>query len=228
MELRRYLAILRRHGFIVVLTVAVALGVGWAATSRVHKYSAQATLFVGTRSFAINPQTNLPASDPLVAAQLASSTFAKMITSLPTAQLAIERSGIARSPATAVAETSATPVTNTTLLQIKVVDANPSIASSLANAEATAFVEEIQRLEPAGQGGGLPVSLFEAASPPTSSIPSPLRRNVELSGVFGALAAVALAFLLEYVDLTVRSVATIRRRIELPVLGAVPPHRVRA
>ena len=228
MELRRYLSVLRRHAFLVCVTVAVALAVGWAATPRANAYAAQATLFVGTRSFSIDPRSNLPSSDPLVAAQLASVTYSKMIMSLPTAQLAVQRCGVARSPATAVSETSAGEVSTTTLIQLKVVDADPQIAVSLANAEAHAIVDEVGRLEPTGQGEGLPVSVFEQASLPLAPQKLPVRRNLELAGVFGFIAAVALALLLEYLDVTVRNGADVQRRLELPVLGAVPLYRVRA
>ena len=228
MELRRYLSVLRRHAFLVCVTVAVALGVGYAATPRAKAYASHATLFVGTRSFAIDPRSNLPSSDPLVAAELASVTYSKMITSLPTAELAVQRTGVPRSPATVVAETSASEVGTTTLIQLKVVDPNPQIAAQLANAEARAIVDELGQVEPAGQGGGLPISVFEPASVPGAPQPSALRRNLELAGVFGFLAAVALALVLEYLDLTVRNGADVQRRLELPVLGAVPLYRVRA
>lgn len=228
MELRRYLSVLRRHALLVLVTVAVALGAAWAATPRAKMYAAQATLFVGSRSFAVNSLSNLPSADPLVAAQLASATYSKMITSLPTAELAIQRSGVPRSPATGVAETSASEVGTTTLIQLKVVDPDPRTAALLANAEARAIIDEVGQVEPAGQGGGLPVSLFEQAAVPVAAQQSVLRRNLELAGVFGFLAAVALALVLEYLDLTVRNATDVQRRLELPVLGAVPLYRVRA
>lgn len=228
MELRRYLAILRRHLVLVVITVAVSLAVGWSSTSRVRLYSSQTTLFIGSRAFATNSNTNLPSSDPIVAAQFASLTYAKMIVSLPTATAAIRATGIARSPAAAVAETTATAVANTTLIHLQVVDTDPQVAVALANAEASAFVEEIKQLEPdAGtQGVALPAYVFETASSPTAQ-PLALRRNLELAAVFGALVAVALTSLSEYVDVTVRGAADAQARLELPVLGAVPLQRVR-
>lgn len=228
MELRRYLAVLRRHVLLVVITVAVALGVGWRSTSRVRLYSSQATLFIGSRAFASNPTTNLPSSDPILAAQIASLTYARMIVSLPTATSAIRDAGILRSPAAAVAETTATAVPNTTLIRIQVVDTDPQVAVALANAEATAFVTELKQLEPdaGSQGVALPAYVFEGASAPAPR-PLALRRNVELAGIFGLLVAVALTSLVEYLDVTIRGATDAQLRLELPVLGAVPIQRVR-
>jgi capsular polysaccharide biosynthesis protein len=48
-----------------------------------------------------------------------------------------------------------------------------------------------------------------------------------LAALFGFLGAAALAFLLEYVDVTVKNPADAERRLELPVLAVVPMQRQR-
>jgi capsular polysaccharide biosynthesis protein len=46
-----------------------------------------------------------------------------------------------------------------------------------------------------------------------------------LGGLFGFLAAAGLAFLLEYLDVTIKSAADAERRLELPVLALIPLDR---
>jgi capsular polysaccharide biosynthesis protein len=227
-ELRRYVSILRRHAIIVVLTVALAVGVGWRTTSRVKVFQAKATLFVSSRASG-QISGGLPQSDPLVAAEIASATYARMIASLPTAQAAVQRTGVARSPVGVLGATSAVQQPGTTLIDIIVADVDPHVAASLANAEAQAFVDEIKFLDPSGgPGGGLPAYVFVTASVPSNPLPSSLSRNLKLSGAFGLLAAVAIALLLEYLDVTIRGVSDAEHRLELPVLGAIPLQRLRA
>jgi capsular polysaccharide biosynthesis protein len=227
MELRRYLSILRRHLLLVLVTLAVALTSGWLTTSRVKVYVAQATIFVGRFDSRVSGNSN---TDPLVAAQLAATTFTKMITSLPTAELAVQNAGIPRKPKVALAETSASLATSTTLIDVKVADVDPVVAANLANAEASAFTDLLKQLEPdASTGGvGIPASIFETARVPTKAQTNSLKRNIELAAIFGVIVAAALAILLEYIDLTVRGVLDAQRRLELPVLAAIPLHRARA
>ena len=47
-------------------------------------------------------------------------------------------------------------------------------------------------------------------------------RNVIVASIFGLLVAAILAFLLEYLDITVKTAADAERRLELPVLGIIP------
>jgi capsular polysaccharide biosynthesis protein len=222
MELRRYLSILRRHLVLVLVTLVVALTTGWLTTSRVKVYAAQATIFVGR----FDTRSNISNTDPLVAAQLAATTFTKMVTSLPTAERAVQQ-GIPRKPKVALAETSASLETNTTLIDVKVTDVDPVVAANLANAEASAFTDLLKQLEP-DASNGVPASIFETARVPTKAQTNSLKRNIELAAIFGVIVAAALAILLEYIDLTVRGVLDAQRRLELPVLAAIPLHRARA
>jgi capsular polysaccharide biosynthesis protein len=51
-----------------------------------------------------------------------------------------------------------------------------------------------------------------------------LTRNLFLGALFGLVIAVAIIGLLEYLDVTIKTAAEAERRLELPVLGALPLH----
>lgn len=66
------------------------------------------------------------------------------------------------------------------------------------------------------------VSILDAAIPPRSPIKPRVRLNVAIAGFLGLFVGVGLAFLLEYLDTTFKSVDEIESFIGLPVLGRTP------
>ena len=230
MELRRYLAILRRRLLLIVVTMAVAAAAAWAATPKDAKYTAKATIYVGIRQFTIAQNNNTVSNDVLLGVERISTTFAVMMRSQPIALAAAERTHVSRSTSKIVAETNPVVVTGTQLLSVYVTDSDPRVASDLANGLADSFVEAVQTFEPgvkAGEGSvpSLPAYVFDKATVPTSPNSTGLGRNVALGLAFGFLLAAAVAFLLEYVDVTIKNPQDAERRLELPVLGVVPMHR---
>jgi receptor protein-tyrosine kinase len=226
MELRRYAAIIRRRLALVVLTTIAGLIGGYLTAPRVATYSAQSTIYVGAQL--LNERaTGAVSADVLSGLQQVSATFAQMIKSAPIAEAALDRTRLQRPVQSVIAETETTPEPNTQLLRVKVTDSNPAVAQALANGMADGFVEKIGTFEPSGapQPGEvprLPAYVFERAGLPTSPVPVGMARRVILGGLFGFIVAVAIAFLLEYLDITIKSAADAERRLELPVLAVIP------
>jgi capsular polysaccharide biosynthesis protein len=228
MELRRYFALLRRRVVLVALTVIAGLAAGFTTTSREPIYTAQATLYIGARQYAIQglPQ-GVVSNDLLAGLQQVIQTFSFMIRSQPIATDALERTGINRSPAAVVGQTKAVPEPNTQLLRVQVQDPDPGNAQRLANGVADAFVEKIGEFEPSTAPGPgslpqLPAYVYERASLPTVPAPTGLARRTILGGLFGLVAAVAVAFLLEYLDVSIKTAEDAERKLELKVLGVIP------
>jgi capsular polysaccharide biosynthesis protein len=226
-ELRRHLGVLRRHVVLIVVTVLAAGVSGWAATQRDPTYTAQATIYVGSRQFLLDPETTAFASDRIIAAERLLTTFARMIDSRVIASEALERAGLrGRSAREVVDHTVVTPQAGTQLLTVAVTDADPQVAAAIANGLVDAFVGSVQRFEPTTTGEGavpsLPASVFERAIPPTEPNPTGAARNVALGLLFGTVAGIGLAFLLEYLDVSIKSPAAAERALGLPVLGVIP------
>jgi capsular polysaccharide biosynthesis protein len=229
-ELRRYVSILRRRVPLIAVTVVLAIAIAWVRTPKTAYYTANSTIYVGYRQFT-TAQGGL-SSDVLSGVGRLTATFAQMIHSEPIATDAVERSGIQRSASAVVGATAVGAVEGTQLLRLQVTDQNPVVARDLANAISDAFVEKVQHFEPtapAGEGTvpSLPAYVFEKAKLPTSPAPIGLARNVAVAGLFGLLATASVAFLLEYLDVTIKNPGDAERRLELPVLGVIPFQRQR-
>jgi capsular polysaccharide biosynthesis protein len=227
MELRRYLSILRRRAFLIILTGLVGVVVAYATSDRTATYTAQSTLYVGASQFNFNATNSQLTGDQTAGLIRITATFATMIDSEPIAQDAIELTGLPLSANGVVAAITAQVVPGTSLLRITAIDTDPRIAQELATGIAEAFVAKIKTLEPGtlvGEGDVpiAPVSIFERAQLPTTPAPNSALSGLIVAGLFGVLFASGCVLLLEYLDVTVKSAEDAERRIELPVLAAVP------
>ena len=222
LELRRYLSVLRKRLLLILVTVAVAVVVAVARTPDDRLYVANATLLVGPQQF--EPSVS---NDVLSAVERITTTFSQLIPTQPVAAAALEDLGLGRSAASVAAATSASVVPETQLLVVTVADPDPAVARDLANAMSDAFVDRVGELDP-GEGAipFAPVYVFERAQLPTTPVATSALQQVVIAGLFGLVAAVGVSFLLEYLDITIKSAAAVERRLQLPVLGVVPKERL--
>ncbi len=225
MELRRYFAVFRGHVLLIVGILIVALMVGWGTAPRAKRYFAQASLYVGPNSLA---ETTGGITGPLATAQQIIYTYSKMIPTAPIIQAALDRTGGVRSLAVAESEITATQVQFTQLINVQVKDPEPEVAAALANAMVSAFKDKAQGFTGTGSSGGVPsfpVFPFEPATVPKNPLSNHLGNRLLTAGLFGLVIGAAAAFVVEYLDVTIRTARDAANRLELPVLGAVPLQR---
>jgi len=230
-ELRRYLAIIRRRALLIVITALVGVGAGYASAPKTSVYTAKARIFVGALDVG-SAQGGRPliTAEQIQALTAVAQTYAVMIDSRPTAADALKLTpGTNRSVNGLVGATKATPVLGTQLIDVSVVDIDPVVAQQLTNAMVDAFLEKIQTFVPGtvveGQPPKLPANVFERASLPGAPAPNGVTRRMLLGGIFGLLVAAAAALTLNYLDITIKTVGDAERRLELPVLGVIPMER---
>lgn len=226
MELRLYLTVLRGRIWLILITTFVAGAVAYMTSDSPPLYTTRSTLYVGSRSIDFDPSQGELSNDRALALQNIALTFSKMIDSQPIAARAIERLDLDVTAEHVVAATEASAEVGTQLIYIDVTDADPAVAHALANGLADAFVEIVQDFEPTPAAEGdvprLPAYVFERAQLPQAPQPSGQPRTVLLGMMFGFLVGAGLAFLLDYLDLSVRTSADVERLLELPVLGVIP------
>lgn len=225
MELRRYLLLLRpRLPFIVVCLVAGLAG-GYLVTNRAPVYTASASIYVGSRQPNGLTSTDIIQLDRIIA------TYSAMVKSSPVAEGAVQTSHAPRSAGQVVGETSSVVIPNTNLISIGVTDSEPAVAQSLANAVAASFIAQAQTLA-AGSGAAAAtapsVTLFQQAGLPSAPLPTSLKRNLALGGLFGLIVSVAVVLLIDYLDISVKGAEDVETRADLPVLGSIPLQRSRA
>lgn len=155
------------------------------------------------------------------------SSYAAMLETRTVAASAVAESGVGRSVSAAETAITAFVEPASLLITVRVLDRDPAVAAALADGAADSFVTLLrdQENQLAAPGDGdipSPVSVFEYAQVPTTPQPNNLLRNLVLSVMFGLLVAIGFVIVLEYLDLTVRNASDAQRRLQLPVLGAIP------
>lgn len=220
MELRRYLSILRHRLPLIVVTVVIAIAAGYLITPRVHRYTATATIYVGDRSPNIGPTSDLNVSQQYGLDRLIA-TWTITIRSSQVAQNALAATHVPRSVGAVSAETAAAQVPNTNLLNVSVTDTDPAIAQALANGVANGFIDYFKSLNTGGDTQQY-LNVQQPASLPFAPNSTGLKRNLILAGLLGLAVALGVVALLEYLDITIRTPDDVERRLELPVLAAIP------
>ncbi|MCB5237691.1 MULTISPECIES: YveK family protein [Niallia] len=107
---------------------------------------------------------------------------------------------------------------NSQIMTVSVTDPDPAIALQIANTTAEVFEKEIKNLMMVDNVSILPLADDQENQAPISPNP-PL--NIAIAAVVGLMIGVGLAFLLEYLDNTVKTEQDIEKLLELPVLGAI-------
>ncbi len=233
MELRRYIRLLLRRWVLIAVTVIVALAVGYAlAPHQATTYSSSSTVLVGPRSYTTGGPGggNLPTTNQAAGLNTLVITYSHLVDTAPVAAQAIRATGAPRSVGQVLAETSASAVQYTQLITISVKDPSPQVAQELATGMADAFVAQVGTGAGAtggrgtGSGAAPAISLesFGPAGPAGASVAPGHKRDVAVAGIFGLLVAVALAVLVEYLDVTVKDPEEAERRLGAPLLATVP------
>jgi len=107
---------------------------------------------------------------------------------------------------------------NSQVMTVAVTDADPALALEIANKTAEVFEKQIKKLMKVDNVSILPLADDQENQSPVSPNP-PL--NIAIAAVVGLMIGVGLAFLLEYLDNTVKTEQDIEKLLELPVLGAI-------
>lgn len=107
---------------------------------------------------------------------------------------------------------------NSQVVNITVQNEDPKTAATIANSIATTFQEEISNIMNVDN-----VSILTQAQ--VGENPSPVKPqpvlNMAIALVVGLMAGVGLAFLLDYLDNTIKTEQDIENQLGLPVLGAI-------
>lgn len=201
-DLHRWVVLLVRRLPLIALFTVVGAAAGYGAVPPRGGYSSSAELLVGTPGAAPNVFYN---SQTQQGQELLAVTFAAMIDTPAVAQAAVTTSGVPRDAGTALAETTATAMTGTSLINVTVTDRDPRVAQRLADAMATAAVARIGTLDPVKDEAGTaaspsaPLTVSQSAGLDLARPPRPVKRYVAGGAVFGLAVGLALVLIVDYV-----------------------------
>ncbi|GEN81292.1 polysaccharide biosynthesis tyrosine autokinase [Actinotalea fermentans] len=208
MELRDYLAIVRKRWISIALITVLLTGAAVAVTlATTPVYTARAQVYVSVR-------TGETTTDLLQGSSF-SQRQVKSYTDLASTPLVltpvIEHLDLATTPDTLAESVSADSPLDTSLINIRASDPDPQTASDIANAVAESLAEQVTALEEPDEGPSpVEINTVRTASAPTEPSSPNLKLNVALGLLLGLAAGFGLAILREVLDTRVRTVDDVR------------------
>ncbi len=213
MELKVYFDFLRRRWWLLILGPLFA---GLAA----YMFTQQLTpMFRATATILVNRTTIPGAADynDVLTSERLTNTYVQLVERPAVLDSINSRLGLNLSRAELEGKISVAAIPETQLLEVSVSDADPAFAAQLANTTAQAFADDnASQLAPPGT-----VSIAKEAAVPTEQYSPKLFMNLAMAIVFGTVAAVAIGYLLDYLDNTVKTAEGVEEITGAPVLGSV-------
>lgn len=145
-------------------------------------------------------------------------TYNDIITSTAISEEVIEQLDLPYSAERLASNIQVASSNNSQVVTVTVEDENPVVAVDIANTTVDIFQNKLPDLMNVDN-----VNVLTAAEHPEN--PSPVKPNatlnIAIAIVLGGMIGVGLAFLLEYLDNTIRTEEDVEKHLELPVLGMV-------
>lgn len=216
MELKEIWRVIKKRLVMIALITVVAGGTSGLLSRYVltKEYTGTATLMVISRS-----------SSDLLASMITGQQLVGTYTSLVTSRLVVggvdARLGLHMPVLELAHMISAAPVAGTDLMTIQVTAPSPTWAAIVANAAAQETVAVLTRMQ-----GQKNMDIINSAIPNPVPVSPHTRTNIAVAVVLGLMVGGALAFLLEYLDDSIRSEEDVKRLLNLPVLTVIPVIRV--
>lgn len=178
-------------------------------------YEAGTTIIVGKPQSA--EKNNTQYNDVIMYQNLVK-TYAQIATSTSVAERASEKLGGKLKSEELEKIVKVTPEQGTQILEIKATSKDPQDAVNIVNAVASSFVDESKSVFPTGGD----IQVMDKAKLPKAPIKPKKLLDVVGALFVGLILSVGLAFVLEYMDSTIKTEEEISKYLEMPVIGIIP------
>ncbi len=214
MELRDYLRILRKRGWIILLLIVLTAGAAWGF-SRLQTVEYKSSINVFVRPERIDNGT-------LLATKQILRGFVRYIDSRNFAQRVINALGLDMLPDTLTGKVTIASKDEDYIIQLDVVDTDPAQAERIALEWANQFVQW-RNQDNLKQRKEDRVDADIVQNPTTSKFRPQTTLNVVAGAIIGLLLGVGLVFFLEAIESNIlRSSDDVERALGTAVLGAIP------
>ncbi|MGW9194340.1 polysaccharide biosynthesis tyrosine autokinase [Micromonospora chersina] len=220
MDVLGYLRLVRRHWWIVLVTVMIALGAAALVTVRTApRYEASVTFFVTTPSQGVTD-----AYQGSLFLQQRVKSYGDLLTSDRLAQSVVAEAPLGLTADQVQRRITTSTEAGTVLLKATVTDTDQTRALKTTETLSAKFIELVQKVETPPDGKAPPIKLEVVSGPRVTSSPvSPQPvRNLVFGGLLGLLLGAGLAVLRGLADVRMRDAAALQRVTGSPLLGEIP------
>jgi len=219
-ELGDYLRVLRK--FWISITAVVLVGLMGAAVVSIlatPTYTARASLFLTVQSG--DNAGELAQGSSYTERQVKS--FAEVAEAPIVLQPVIDQLGLDTTPALLAERITVSVPTNTSILEVAVVDTDPQLAAATAGGVAEQLVITVAEMAPKDAAGQANVraNVISPATVPTSWTTPKVAQNLLLGALLGAFLGLGQALLRHVLDTRVRTAEDVAEVTDVPVVGTV-------
>lgn len=214
-DLREYVDVIRKRIWMIVLITAFAV-----ATSAVMSffvldpvYETYTTMMVGKTK---NQEASLEYSDVLLSQKIVK-TYGELAKSRIVTKEVIKNLKLSLTIEEITEKIQVSAVKDTEIISIKVTDINPKLACDIANEVAKIFKKHVIRIMKVDN-----VQIIDRAEIPQKPIKPRKMLNIIIATVLGIMVGLGVAFLLEYLDNTIKTPYDVEKHLELPIIGTIP------
>lgn len=216
LDIREILMILRKKiKLILAITIACTL-ISAIVSFFIIKpvYEARTSIIVGKAKLAEGKLEN----NDVTMYQKLLKTYAVIAESERVAENASVKLKLKYTPKEILSMISVMPQQDTQVLEIKSENKNSKEAAAVIDAVSSAFMEEAKTVFPTGGT----IEVLDRASVPKSPISPKRTLNLVIGFFLGIIISMALTFVLEYVDKTIKTEDDVKRYLGLPGIGIIP------
>ena len=212
-DLREIFHVLLKKLWVIILSGVVCVVLAGLVTKFVitPMYSSTSKLYVVSKSTSLTSFADIQLGTSLT------QDYMVMITSRPVTEKVISNLGLDLTHEQLVGEVTVTNPTDTRILEITVLDADPNMAQNISNefakVSSTRMAEIMDTQEP---------SIVENAYLPSSPSSPSLKKNVAIAGLLGVFAAAAIIILLYLMNESITTEEDVEKYLGLSTLGTIP------
>lgn len=211
-----YYILKKRMGMIIILLIlslAISAVVSFYVLDK--QYQANTTLMVGRPKDYVT-ENKLEYNDLLLNQRLVS-TYGELIKTRTVADRVIENMGLSLTYNQLREKLNVSLVKDTEIISISVMDTDPVLAAEIANETAAVFMETVQEIMKVEN-----IQVIDTAQTPVSPVQPRPMMNIAIAGVLAVMLGVFIAFLIEFLDTTIKTPEDVEKHLGLPVIGSIP------
>ena len=219
-ELRELLEILlKRKLLIIIMTVLCTVAGGvYSVFLITPMYNAETTMMVNGAKNMTDIASSLDIGSINLSQKLVV-TYGEIVKSRIVLEQTIDSLKLDMTYEQLLRKTTAQQVGGTEILKIAVQDEDPEQAAVIANKISDVFVKEVMRILKVNN-----VETIDKAIPIEKPVNVKTALNIAIAMILGLMLGVFTAFVLEYMDNTIKTENDVQKHLDLPVLGLIPDH----
>jgi len=221
MELRSYLAILRKYWVSILLfTIAGGLLAGIYVAAATPVYTAKSGVFLAITGG--GSVSDMLTGTNYVNAQARS--YAEIVRTPAVLTPTIETLGLSTTAAALAGHVTTTVPTNTSIIQIQVTDNNAARSAQIAQAVAESLTEAVKTLSPMdqNQNASIRATVITPATVPTAQTSPQVTLSLALGLIAGLVVGIILAVLRKVLDLTIRTEDDLKSVTGHSIIASIP------